>query len=626
MQHPIASLSLQQKMSATLLTVMATLAVLSYLILRATVQPAFSNLELSAADTNLVRAKRALQSDLENLAAIVGDWAPWDESYSYALGENPGFVKSNLDLLTFLNLDLDLMLMYDNDANLIWGQMIRDGDIADPAALGIFNDRVVEKLRAHTGLESRIEGFVPTALGPMLVSSQPIATSNHEGPIVGTMIMAQFFDAERLDSLRARTEVMLDWYPAGEQSAVPSSVQALIAAADPETTQYATTDRTIEAYALLTDLFGKPLLILKATTPRSISSLGASTVKGALLSLSIAGIIVAVVTWLLLRRIIVLPLQQLARHITGIRESGDLSLRLNTHRHDEIGALSNEFDQMTKEVQDARRLLLEQSFKAGKADTAAEVLHNIRNAMTPLINGIDRISKSFKTAGGLRVQQATEELADPNCPAERREKLLRYLASAFGHVQTTGENAIRDLQIASKQAHQVEAILSDQEKFANVPPVIENLELDEVVEEAALVLPDADKNRIRLDVQRGLERFRVRAHRIGLLQVLGNLILNAYEAIQRSQVQTGNIEVLASVEQIDDQSMVRVTIRDSGCGFDEDVGKRIFHRGFSSKSGKLSGLGLHWCANSVAGMGGRILADSTGPGRGAEFHVLLPAA
>jgi sensor histidine kinase regulating citrate/malate metabolism len=56
------------------------------------------------------------------------------------------------------------------------------------------------------------------------------------------------------------------------------------------------------------------------------------------------------------------------------------------------------------------------------------------------------------------------------------------------------------------------------------------------------------------------------------------------------------------------------------------TGEKIFQRGFSSKEGNMSGLGLHWCANAVAGMGGRIQAESDGPGHGAEFHVLLPAA
>ena len=40
----------------------------------------------------------------------------------------------------------------------------------------------------------------------------------------------------------------------------------------------------------------------------------------------------------------------------------------------------------------------------------------------------------------------------------------------------------------------------------------------------------------------------------------------------------------------------------------------------------MTGLGLHWCANALAGMGGGIQAQSEGPGHGAEIHVLLPAA
>ena len=73
--------------------------------------------------------------------------------------------------------------------------------------------------------------------------------------------------------------------------------------------------------------------------------------------------------------------------------------------------------------------------------------------------------------------------------------------------------------------------------------------------------------------------------------------------------------------------MVRLTVRDNGSGFDAALAERLFQRGFTSKAGgDTSGLGLHWCANAVAGMGGRILAESRGAGQGAEFHILLPAA
>ena len=623
------SLSLQQKVSLTLLAVMGSMVLLSYLVLSTTVAPAFTTLELATAEKNIVRAERAIQNDLQNLAAVVGDWAPWDDAHAYARGDNPGFPRSNLNVTTMANLDIDLLLVYDSKGEVLWRHLLRndhtDGT-GDHDSLEIFrrDNPKSDKLIYHSDLESHVEGLVQTGLGPMLLSARPIITSEKTGPIVGTMIMGRFIDAATRETLRERTEVALGWHLLEAASQIDASLVEEIVAAGASSLTYAATDQEIQAFTLLSDLFGEPMLILQADTPRQISALGSRALNGALMFLLGAGVTVAVVTWFLLRRIIVSPLERLANHITGIRESGDLSLRLNESRTDEIGSLALEFDKMTLEVHDARRQLLDQSFKAGKADTAAEVLHNIRNAMTPLINGIDRLSKNFRFAGGLRVQQATAELADHECQPDRRAKLLQYIESAFGHVQKTGEDAIADLQVASRQARQVEAILSDQERYANVAPVLETLDVHSVIEEASLVIPDLTKPGLKLDIQPNLHEFRVQAHRVGLVQVLGNLLLNAYESILRSQEKAGSIRVTASRVQASGQGMVCLTVSDSGCGFAAEVKSNIFQRGFSSKEGHQRGLGLHWCANALSNMGGRISAESEGPELGAAFHVLLP--
>ena len=610
---------------------MGSMALLSYLVLSTTVAPAFAKLELAAAEKNIVRAERAIQNDLQNLSAVVGDWAPWDDAHAYARGDNPGFPKSNLNLTTMANLDIELLLVYDDRGEVLWRHLIRK-DLTDGTGnhdvLGILrrDNPKSDELIYHSELESRVEGLVETELGPMLLSSRPIITSEKTGPIVGTMIMGRFIDAATQEALSERTEVALSWHLLTAAPQVDPSLREEILAAGAGSLTYAATDREIQAFTLLSDLFGEPMLILQADTPRQISALGSRTVSGALLFLLGAGVMVAVVTWFLLRGIIVLPLERLANHITGIRETGDLSLRLNESRSDEIGSLALEFDKMTLEVHDARRQLLDQSFKAGKADTAAEVLHNIRNAMTPLINGIDRLSKNFRFAGGLRIQQATAELADPECQPDRRAKLLQYIESAFSHVQKTGEDAVNDLQVASRQARQVEAILSDQERYANVAPVIETLEVLSVIEEASLVIPDLGKPGMQLEIQPNLHEFQVQAHRVGLVQVLGNLLLNAYESILRSQAKAGSIRVMASHDEVGGQDMVCVTVSDSGCGFGTEVKPNIFQRGFSSKEGHQRGLGLHWCANALSNMGGRISADSEGLELGAAFHVMLPSA
>ena len=129
-----------------------------------------------------------------------------------------------------------------------------------------------------------------------------------------------------------------------------------------------------------------------------------------------------------------------------------------------------------------------------------------------------------------------------------------------------------------------------------------------------------------LQLQEEINKFRVRGHRVGVLQVLGNVMLNAYESIQRTSSHSGSIAVSASRDTLSDQPVVRLTISDNGSGFGKDDEQKIFQRGYSSKEGHMTGLGLHWCANALAGMGGGIQANSEGPGQGAEIHVLLPAA
>jgi len=628
MSKEAAARSLQEKVSLTLFVVMGALALLSYVTLQSVVAPAFDRLELDEAHTNLIRADRAIRNDIANLNAITGDWGLWDDAYDYVRGEYPAFEDSNLDRPTLTNLGLSLLAIYDERGDLIWGQLEFEQQEGDIGMLGVLNrkNETSSFLINHTDPTGQVYGLLRTNLGPMMLSSWPVVRSDGSGPIAGTMIMGQFLNDARAASLRDRTEVQLDWTVIDSTDEVSETMTVPLDGSGGGSILHETSRTTVESTGVLTDLFGTPLLVLEVSTPRKISALGNSTVDGALLILALAAIVVALVTWWLLRQIIVSPLVGLADHITSIRKSGDLTHKLDDDRDDEIGALAHEFDKLTDELHEARKLLLDQSFKAGKADTAAEVMHNIRNAMTPMINGIDRLGKNFAVTDKLKVKEAVAALTSPDCPADRVEKYFQYIDSAFSHIAASNADAAENLTVASKQARQVEAILADQERHAQVAPVIEKLNLDEVLDEAVLVIPKADEPEIELELEEVIRDVSVRAHRVGLLQVMGNLMLNAYESIERSDSDSGRIGVTVCEETVDEQPMVRLVVSDTGCGFDEGTSEKIFQRGFSSKEGHLSGLGLHWCANALAGMGGRIQAESEGPGHGAKFHVLLPAA
>ena len=617
MSNRQTSIPLQSKVSLALVLLTVTFVLVSYTILKSVIAPAFDDLEIDAARSDLHRAEAALWAEIENLEAVTADWAPWDDIYYFVSGQNPGFQKSNLERPTLNNLGLDMLAVYAADGRLVWSQLLVDGEEVSTDSLRILNPDRAEStgLVEHDSVLDRTAGFIQTTQGPMIISSQPILLSDSSGPIAGAVVMAQFLNESRLVRLRERTGVDLAWEAAdglADFEAGPTIEPA---------------PTVIAASKTLSDIHGAQILVLRTQTPRNISSLGSQTINAAMLFMIVAGVLVCGFIWFTLHHTILRPIEQLSKHIDEIRDSGDLSRPLAMNRGDEIGDLGRQFDGMTSELSDARRALLDQSFKAGKADTAAEVMHNIRNALTPLINGLDRLRKSFKVSGNLRIAEAAQQLTDPDCPPERKEKLLEYLSASFKHIKSVGDDALEDLNVVTAQAKQVEGILFDQQKFANVAPVAENVVMDELLGEAANVIPKEKPQSVELALDDGLASLRVRAHRIGLLQVMGNLILNAHESIKRSGTTGGRISLEATNEIIDEKPMVRVTVRDNGSGFDKDTELHIFRRGFTSKTkADTNGLGLHWCANAVASMGGKISAESAGEGHGAEFHVLLPAA
>jgi signal transduction histidine kinase len=73
------------------------------------------------------------------------------------------------------------------------------------------------------------------------------------------------------------------------------------------------------------------------------------------------------------------------------------------------------------------------------------------------------------------------------------------------------------------------------------------------------------------------------------------------------------------------ENQIRFVVSDTGRGIPPANLERIFSMGFTTKPDG-HGFGLHSGANSAHEMGGRLLAASEGPGRGATFVLELPIA
>jgi C4-dicarboxylate-specific signal transduction histidine kinase len=105
-----------------------------------------------------------------------------------------------------------------------------------------------------------------------------------------------------------------------------------------------------------------------------------------------------------------------------------------------------------------------------------------------------------------------------------------------------------------------------------------------------------------------------------VLQILINLLRNAKHAMEDLGAEKKRVIIrvgLASPDQL------KISVRDIGIGIPQENLTKVFNHGFTTKKGG-HGFGLHSGANAAKEMGGSLTAHSDGPGKGAEFTLLLP--
>lgn len=177
---------------------------------------------------------------------------------------------------------------------------------------------------------------------------------------------------------------------------------------------------------------------------------------------------------------------------------------------------------------------------------------------------------------------------------------------------------VLEIYNCSLQAKTIISRLSDLSR-KNTDSTFRLVSPDEVIQKNLDVALPAKPKPVEIKLDLNCLEQRIHANEIQISQLILNLILNAFQAMES---ESGELKIKTSF----DDKNVYIQVADTGCGIPEEVQGRIFDPFFTTKdNGKGTGLGLAIAAQVVEDHQGSISVQSQ-VGYGTRFTVRLPRA
>jgi PAS domain S-box-containing protein len=272
--------------------------------------------------------------------------------------------------------------------------------------------------------------------------------------------------------------------------------------------------------------------------------------------------------------------------------------------------------------------LLETSRRAGMAEIATNVLHNIGNVLNSVnISAslvVDNVKQS-KAAGLAKavalMQEHGPDLGTFITSDARGRQLPAYLARLAEHLLADQATIARELDSLLKNIGHIKEIVTMQQSYARVSGVKEIINLRELMEDGLRMNVGA-LDRHGVEVVREYEDVPlINIDRHKVLQILVNLIRNAKHACQESR----RADKRLTVRVTQGAGRIKISVLDNGVGIPPENLTRIFNHGFTTRKDG-HGFGLHSGALAAKEMGGSLEVHSGGAGQGATFTLELPGA
>ncbi|MEM9158890.1 MAG: ATP-binding protein, partial [Verrucomicrobiota bacterium] len=289
---------------------------------------------------------------------------------------------------------------------------------------------------------------------------------------------------------------------------------------------------------------------------------------------------------------------------------------------------SQELASALAKLQNAQDQLLVTARKAGMAEVATNVLHNVGNVLNSINIGIVNLATKISKFRGPKLEKIVElinenrrNLGDFITQDPKGSAIPDYLAQLSKVMMEEFESCLKETDGMKENIDHVKRIIAAQQAHAKNVDVIQEIDLNELVDSAIDMILGDTKNsacKVMLDLQPELV---IESDKHKILQILTNFVKNAKEAIKEAKREVGYINIEGKYDPPKNSAIL--TISDNGIGIENEDLQKIFTHGFTTKADG-HGFGMHSCANNVKTLGGELMIESRGKGHGATVILILP--
>jgi PAS domain S-box-containing protein len=210
--------------------------------------------------------------------------------------------------------------------------------------------------------------------GPMMIAIRPVFADREDQHVAGYILMARYIDTTEVSRLSSLAQLPLEMFRYSDR-ALPLDLVTILpmfpASSAPFIQREGKEAVTIDApiiiepisstqlggYALIPDISGKPVLIIKVVIDRGIYAQGKSTTLYFVIQLIIAGLVFGLAILILLEKTVLSRLEKLSQGVDGIGRKRDFSARVHIAGQDEIGGLADRVNGMLEDLERSQILL-----------------------------------------------------------------------------------------------------------------------------------------------------------------------------------------------------------------------------------------------------------------------------